>query len=297
MAVKIAQSQPKVLMLGANALVRDNVRVLLGSMGYQYLVAPTLKEALTLLEQGRPDAAILDPQQADSPPARVVAAFHKMVPYLRGRTIVLVGEERDPDLLQVLDAYFLPRVPQDILLQELWPSLDSLLRRMSTTPQVTRNAPLVFDSFLRPSLAGARSSHPAVRRLLYESDRLVADLSLEEHKDSQRITLVGQVLDTAKPEPHLSSVPIVLQGHEGLMGMAKTNEWGEFRFEFNFEPGVSLEIGARQNYWVSFGLPDSKSVTGGTTEESKAPETPADSEAQKDMHPKGKRRGRRDGKL
>src|SRR5205809_2292370 len=102
-------------MLGANALVRDNVRVLLGSMGYQYLAAPTLKEALTLLEQGRPDAAILDPQQADSPPARVVAAFHKMVPYLRGRTIVLLGEERDPDLLQLLDAYFLPSVPQDAL--------------------------------------------------------------------------------------------------------------------------------------------------------------------------------------
>ena len=292
--MKIAQSQPKVLMLGANALVRDNVRVLLGSMGYQYLVAPTLKEALTLLEQGRADAAILDPQQADSPPARVVAAFHKMVPYLRGRTIVLLGEESDPDLLQLLDAYFLPRVPQDALLQELWPSLDSLLRRMSTTQQVTRNAPLVFDSFLQPSLAGARSSHPAVRRLLYESDRLVADLSLEGHRDSQRVTLVGQVLDTAKPEPHLSSVPIVLQGHEGLMGMAKTNEWGEFRFEFNFEPGVSLEIVARQNYWVSVGLPDSRSVTGGTTEESKAP---ADSEAQKDVHPKGKKRGRRDGKL
>ncbi len=84
------------------------------------------------------------------------------------------------------------------------------------------------------------------------------------------------------------------------MGMAKTNEWGEFRFEFNFEPGVSLEIGARQNYWVSVGLPDSKSVTGGTTEESKAPETPADSpadsEAQKDVHPNWNR-GRRDGKL
>ena len=292
--MKIAQSQPKVLMLGANALVRDNVRVLLGSMGYQYLVAPTLKETLTLLEQGRPDAAILDPQQADSPPAQVVAAFHKMVPHLRGRTIVLLGEESDPDLLQLLDAYFLPRVPRDALLQELWPSLDSLLRRMSTTQQVTRSAPLVFDSFLRPSLAGARSSHPAVRRLLYESGSLVADLSLEGQRDSQRVTLVGQLLDAAKPEPHLSSVPVVLQGLAGLMGMAKTNEWGEFRFEFNFEPGVSLEIGARQNYWVSVGLPDSKSVTGGTTEESKAP---ADSEAQKDVHPKGKKRGRRDGKL
>ena len=183
--MKIAPSQPKVLMLGANALVRDNVRILLGSMGYQYLVARTFKEALALLEQEKPDAAILDPQQADSPPAQIVAAFHKMVPYLRGRTIVLLGEESDQELRQVLDAYSLPRVPQDILLQELWPSLDSLLRRMSTTQQVTRSAPLVFDSFLRPSLAGARSSHPTVRRLLYESDRLVADLSVGGHKDSQ----------------------------------------------------------------------------------------------------------------
>src|SRR5256885_3079007 len=104
-------------MLGAKALVRDNVRIWLGSMGYQYLVARTFKEALALLEQEKPDAAILDPQQADSPPAQIVAAFHKMVPYLRGRTIVLLAEESDQELRQVLDAYSLPRVPQDILLR------------------------------------------------------------------------------------------------------------------------------------------------------------------------------------
>ena len=289
--METAQIQPKVLMLGVNALVRDNVRVLLGSMGYQCLVASTLKDARALLEQEKPDAAILDPQQADLPPARIVAAFHKMVPHLRGRVIVLIGEESDPELLQVLDAYFLPRVPRDALLQELWPSLDSLLRRrMSTTQQVTRSAPLVFDSFLQPSLAGTRSSHPTVRRLLYESDSLVADLSLEGQRDSQRITLVGQVLDAAKPEPHLSSVPVVLQSLAGLMAIAKTNEWGEFRFEFNFEPGVSLEIGAREDYRVSVGLPDAKSVMGWTTEESQIPETPGDSAAHKDVHPKEKKR-------
>ena len=74
------------------------------------------------------------------------------------------------------------------------------------------------------------------------------------------------------------------------MGMAKTNEWGEFRFEFNFEPGVSLEIGAKENYWVSVGLPDSKGVMRGTTEESQIPETPGDSEAQKGVHPEEKKR-------
>ena len=108
----IAQIQPRVLMLGADALVRDNVRVLLGSMGYQCLVASTLKEALTLLGQEKPDAAILDPQQADFPPARIVAASHKMVPHLRGRAIVLISEGSDPELLQVLDAYFFRGFPE-----------------------------------------------------------------------------------------------------------------------------------------------------------------------------------------
>jgi len=293
--VGIGQIRPKVLMLGANALVRDNVRVLLGSMGYQCLVASTLKEAFTLLQQETPDAGILDPQQANSTPARIVAAFHKMAAHLRGRAIVLTGEESDPELLQVLDAYLLPRVPRGALLQGLWPSLDSLLRRTTTTQQPTRHAPLVFDSFLQPSLAGVRSSHPTVRRLLYESEGLVADLSLEELRDSQRIMLVGQVVDASKPEPQLSSIPVVLQCLAGLMGIVRTNEWGEFRFEFNSEPGVSLEIGPRENYWVSVGLPDSMSVMGGTTEESQIPETPGDSEAQKDVHPKRKKKGKKRG--
>jgi len=113
---------------------------------------------------------------------------------------------------------------------------------------------------------------------------------MEWQRDSQRVTLVGQVLDAAKPEPHLSSVPVVLQNLAGLMGMAKTNEWGEFRFEFNFEPGLSLEIGARKNYWVSVGLPDSQSVMPWTPEESQFPETPGDSQAQKDVNPEEKKR-------
>ena len=53
------QDQPKVLMLGANPLVRDNVRVLLRSMGYECLVASARKDALRLLEHEKPDAAIL----------------------------------------------------------------------------------------------------------------------------------------------------------------------------------------------------------------------------------------------
>ena len=254
------QKRPKVLMLGANALVCDNVRVLLRSMGYQCLVASTLNEALQLLQQDKPDAAILDPQLADDPPARVVASFHKRVPKLRGRFIVLISKASDPELLQVLDAYSAPRVCLDALFQELWPTLDFLLRRDTIPRQITRGAPLVFDSFLQPAVAGIRSSQPKCRQLRYESDTLVADLSLERQSDSQHITLMGQVLDTAKREPELGGVPIVILGHSGLVGIARTNEWGEFHIEFESEPGITLEIRAREDFWVSAGLPDLQNV-------------------------------------
>jgi hypothetical protein len=252
----------KILLLVASPPPRDNVRVLLTSLGYQCLVAWSLREAIEVVEQEKPDAAILDPHLEDFPPARVVAAFHKRVPGLRGRSIVLIREESAPELLEVLDAYALPRVRVDALLRELWPCLDSLLRRVVLPRQVTRGAPLTFDSFLQPSFAGIRSLEPMCRQLRYETGTLVADLALERLRDSQRIIVTGQVLDSAKEAPPLSRVPIVIQGHAGLIGIVKTNEWGEFQSEFEPEPGITLEIRARENFWVSAGLPDLNNVIG-----------------------------------
>jgi DNA-binding NarL/FixJ family response regulator len=277
--------------ISADALVRDNVRVLVGSMGYHCVVASTLKQALALLEAEKPDAVILDPRQTGSPPARMVAAFHKMVPTLRGRAIVLTDKESDPELLRVLDAYSLPQVTRDLLLQEVWPSLVSLLRRKIVHRQITQSARLVQDSFLQPLYAGVRNLQQlSARRLLYESGNLTADLSLEPKGNSQLITVVGQVLDAAKPEHQLASLSLVLQGQAGPLAVATTNEFGEFHFDFDSEPGVTLEIGVKANHWVSLELPDPKGVIQGTAEESQLPETPADSEARKELLPK-KRRG------
>jgi DNA-binding NarL/FixJ family response regulator len=289
--VEVARTQRKVLVLGADALVRDNLRVLLSSMGYHCVVASTLKEALALLEVEKLDAAILDPRQVGFPPARIVAAFHKMVPTLRGRTIVLTDQECDPELLRVLDAYSLAPVPRDLLLQEVWPRLDSLLRRNIVHWQITQSARLVLDSFLQPLPAGVRYSlQLSPRKLLYESGGLMADLSLEPQENSQRITLVGQVLDAAEPERRLASLSLVLQGRAGPIAVASTNESGEFQFDFDSEPGVRLEISVKENHWVSLDLPDPKGALQETTEESPLPETPADSKAWKELPLKKKKR-------
>jgi len=94
--VETPRIRRKVLMLGANPLVRDDVRVLLRSMGYHCVVAATLEHALELPEREQPDAAILDPHFPDSPPARVVAMFHKRVPDRSGEHLFAAT---DPDTL------------------------------------------------------------------------------------------------------------------------------------------------------------------------------------------------------
>ena len=47
-----------------------------------------------------------------------------------------------------------------------------------------------------------------------------------------------------------------MQGHAGFIGIPKTNQWGEFHFEFEPQSGITLEIRATENLWVAAGLPD-----------------------------------------
>jgi hypothetical protein len=119
----------------------------------------------------------------------------------------------------------------------------------------------------------------------------MADLSLEPQGNSQLITVVGQVLDAAKPEHQLASLSLVLQGQAGPIAVATTNEFGEFHFDFDSEPGITLEIGVKANHWISLQLPDPEGAIQGTTGESQLPETPADSGARKDLLPKKGRGG------
>src|SRR5439155_19643996 len=89
-------------MLGANPLVRDDVRVLLRSMGYHCVVAATLEHALELPEREQPDAAILDPHFPDWPPARGTARLHQRAPSLRPRCEGSQQREGDSEIRRVV---------------------------------------------------------------------------------------------------------------------------------------------------------------------------------------------------
>jgi len=253
--VEIVRQLRKVLILCEESSARDTMRVLLGSMGCQCVVASTVQRAIAVLEQENPDAAIVDPRSFGFSAASIFSGFDKLYRSLCGRVMVLSGNESEPEVEDLLQRYALPRVSRDRLLQELWGSLESLFHPNKILRRVVGAAQLVFDSFLQPMPAGVRGIRLPDRRLVYQSESLMADLWLELQSDSQRIALAGQIADSARVDCQFDTVPVVLRGSKGAIARATTNKFGEFHFNFEFEPSVTLEVEVRANHWVSITLP------------------------------------------
>src|SRR5207247_10332041 len=155
----------------------------------------------------------------------------------------------------LINRYSLPRVARDRLLQELWGCLESLLRPSSLVRRVTQAARLVFDSFLQPLPDGIRISQLPARRLVYEAGSLMADLCMEPKTDSPRTALVGQLVDSAKPDRRFDRIPVVRQGQKGPIALATTNEFAELLLAFDFYPSLSLEPETSAYHWGCVALP------------------------------------------
>jgi CheY-like chemotaxis protein len=251
------QHHRKVLIIGEESYAREDMGVLLRSMGCQCVLASSVQIGLAALEEENPDAAIMDLHQTRTSAPQVVSALDKIGSSLRGRLLLITGERIDAQVSDLINRYSLPCVPRDRLFQELWGSLESLLRPSSLLRRVMQAARLVFDSFLQPSPDGIRILQPQLpaRRLVYEAGGLMADLWIEPKTDSRRAALVGQLVDAAKPDRRLDRIPIVLRGQKGLIAFATTNEFGEFHFDFGFEPMLTLEMEPNGYQWVSVELP------------------------------------------
>jgi CheY-like chemotaxis protein len=253
--VEIGRQLHKVLIISQEWLARDTMRVLLGSMGCQCVVASNVQQAIAVLEQENPDAAIVDLRSSGSS-AVPISGLDKINEMLGGRVVVLTGEEGEKEAKELLERYSLPSIPWDRLFQELWGSLESVFRPMKVLGLIKNAARLVFDSFLQPMPAGVRSvSQLASRQLVYRSGSLMADLWLEPQTDSPNLALVGQIVDSDKPDRQLDLIPVALHGPKGRIAHATTNKFGEFCFNFDSGPSVSLEIEVGGNQCVSVALP------------------------------------------
>ena len=246
----------RILVIAKDPWARDTIRVLLSSMGCHCVMASSVEQALAKLGQENPDAAIADTHHTTATTSPGLSGLDEICVRLRGRIIILTGEGHDPEVDALIQKYGLPRIWRERLLQNLWSTLNSLPQPSSVFRRVIYSARLIFDSLLQPAPAGIRISQLAGRRFVYQADSLMIELSLEPPQtDSRRISLVGQVFDSAKPERQLDMLSVALQGPKGPMAVALTNKFGEFHFEFDLEQNVKLEIERAANQWISIVLP------------------------------------------
>jgi hypothetical protein len=109
-------------------------------------------------------------------------------------------------------------------------------------PKKTTIAQLLFDSFDSPQAEGIRSAGPSIRQLLYGTDGYQIDLRIEPQLNSEKVILIGQVLNSQNPGDVVSSAPVtIVKGHK-VRALGVTNRFGEFHVECEIERGLQLRV-------------------------------------------------------
>lgn len=109
-------------------------------------------------------------------------------------------------------------------------------------PTKSSVARLLFDSSRSPVSAGVRSASTIARQLLYGVGAYRIDVRMEPQMDSDKISLVGQVLNSAEPAKHAGDVPVALLKGRKVIRESQTNAFGEFHLECDLERHLQLRF-------------------------------------------------------
>jgi len=109
-------------------------------------------------------------------------------------------------------------------------------------PAKTSLARLLFDSSSNPIAAGVRSAATVARQLLYGVGAYRIDLRMEPQMDSDKVSLVGQILNSADPTKHAAAVPVVLLKGRKVLAESHTNAFGEFHLQCDLEGSLQLRL-------------------------------------------------------
>jgi phage FluMu protein Com len=101
---------------------------------------------------------------------------------------------------------------------------------------------VLFDSFLQPLAAGARSSESGTRQMLYRAEPYQVDLHIEAKPGANKIVVTGQLLDLRNPDLPGRDVPVSISNLRGHVVQTVTNEFGEFREEIQSSSDLELKL-------------------------------------------------------
>ena len=101
---------------------------------------------------------------------------------------------------------------------------------------------LVFDSFRQPELAGVRSTGALPRQLLYKAGRYTIKVQVEPGAASDRLCIVGQILDEQDPAAVLRDIAVSAMKGTRTLGRTHTNRMGEFHLEPDATEKLQLSV-------------------------------------------------------
>jgi hypothetical protein len=102
---------------------------------------------------------------------------------------------------------------------------------------------LLFDSSLNPLPAGVRSGLQTARQLLYGVNNYRVDLRIQPQDDSDKVAVVGQILDASQPNHSLGPIHVVLRKGKKIIAESVTNRFGEFHLECDLDSSLHLQAG------------------------------------------------------
>ena len=110
--------------------------------------------------------------------------------------------------------------------------------------RVSAGVALVFDSFRQPALAlsGVRSNGPSARQLLYKAGRYTIRVQVEPGSASDRVFIVGQILDEDGPTAALRDVAVRALRGTRTLDRTHTNGLGEFHLEPDATDRLQLSV-------------------------------------------------------
>lgn len=101
---------------------------------------------------------------------------------------------------------------------------------------------VVFDSFLQPSFAGARSAGTGMRQMLYRADPYQVDVQIESMPEGNRLTVTGQLFNASRKNMVGSEIRVTLSNCRGSVVHAMTNQNGEFSGEIENSGDLELSF-------------------------------------------------------
>jgi hypothetical protein len=117
-------------------------------------------------------------------------------------------------------------------------------------------AQLVFDSFETPATAGTRSAALQGRQMLFAASTYQIDLSIEVKPDQTRLSVTGQLTDTADQTSVGEGIIVTLSNRRGQTIQTMTNSFGEFQGEIENRGDLELTLLARGEKRIVISLRD-----------------------------------------